>query len=82
VPAWSARNSRPRRRREPARTVDGGQAQADADKPWFGMLRSGIAPVSDQSVVVVDPAKFLGDAKSQDSVFVGLAKDAGDYVMA
>jgi hypothetical protein len=67
---------------EPAWTVGGGQAQAGAGQPWFGMLQSGTAPTSDQSVVVVDPAKFLGDAKNQDSVFAGLAKDAGDYVMA
>jgi len=67
---------------EPTWTVGGGQAQAGAGQPWFGMLASGTAPTSDQSVAVVDPAKFLGDAKSQDSVFVGLAKDATDYVMA
>jgi hypothetical protein len=46
------------------------------------MLQSGTSPTSDQSVVVVDPAKFLGDAQNQDGVFVGLAKDAKDYVMA
>jgi NPCBM-associated, NEW3 domain of alpha-galactosidase len=67
---------------EPSWTVGGGQAQADAGQPWFGLLASGTAPTSDQSVVVVDPATFLGDAKNQDSVFVGLAKDAQDYVMA
>jgi len=67
---------------EPAWTVGSGQAQAAADHPWFGMLQSGTAPASDESVVVVEPSKLLGDAKSQDSVFVGLAKDAGDYVMA
>jgi len=67
---------------EPAWTVGGGQAQAAAGQPWFGLLQSGTAPASDESVAVVAPAKLLGDAKSQDSVFVGLAKDAGDYVMA
>jgi hypothetical protein len=67
---------------EPTWSLGGGQAQASAGQPWFGMLQSGTAPTSDQSVVVVDPAEFLGDAKNQDSVFVGLAKDAKDYVMA
>jgi NPCBM-associated, NEW3 domain of alpha-galactosidase/F5/8 type C domain/Trehalase len=65
----------------PTWTLGAGQAQASAAQPWFGMLQSGVAPSSDQSVAVVDPAKLLGDAKNQDSVFVGLAKDAGDYVM-
>ncbi len=67
---------------EPTWTVGGGQAQAGAGQPWFGMLQSTAAPASDQSVVVVDPAKFLGNAQNQDSVFVGLAKDAKNYVMA
>lgn len=67
---------------EPTWTVGGGQAQATASQKWFGMLRSDTAPTSDESVTVVNPSKLLGDATSQDSVFVGLAKDAGDYVMA
>jgi hypothetical protein len=66
----------------PTWTAGGGQAQAGAGQPWFGMLQSAAAPASDQSVMVTDPAKFLGDAKNQDSVFVGLAKDAKNYVMA
>jgi hypothetical protein len=68
----------------PAWSIGGGQASASASSsaPWFGMLQSGAAPASDESVAVVQPAKFLGDATTQDSVFVGLAKDAEDYVMA
>jgi mannosylglycerate hydrolase MGH1-like protein/alpha-galactosidase-like protein/F5/8 type C domain-containing protein/glycosyl hydrolase family 65 len=69
----------------PIWSVGGGQASAStsasSSEPWFGMLQSGTAPASDESVTVVGPAKFLGDAKTQDSVFLGLAKDAKDYVM-
>jgi hypothetical protein len=65
----------------PAWSISGGQASASASAPWFGMLQSAAAPASDESVAVVTPAKFLGDAKTQDSVFVGLAKDDEDYVM-
>jgi hypothetical protein len=46
------------------------------------MLQSAAAPSSPQAVTIVDPAAFLGNAKTQDSVFVGWAKDATDYVMA
>jgi hypothetical protein len=65
----------------PTWTLGGGQAQATASQPWFGMLQSGTAPASGTSVAVIEPSKFLGDATNQDSVFAGLAADAGDYVM-
>lgn len=67
----------------PIWNIGGGQASASAGSgaPWFGMLRSGISPASDESVAVVTPSKFLGDATTQDSVFAGLAKDDEDYVM-
>jgi len=68
----------------PTWSTGSGQASASASSsaPWFGMLQSGAAPASDESVAIVQPAKFLGDATTQDSVFIGLAKDAEDYVMA
>jgi hypothetical protein len=66
---------------EPTWTVGGGSAQASASQKWFGMLQSGTSPASDESVAVVQPSKFLGDATSQDSVFVGLAENAENYVM-
>jgi len=67
----------------PTWSIGGGQASASASSsaPWFGMLQSGVSPASDESVTVVTPSKFLGDATTQDSVFVGLAKDDEDYVM-
>jgi hypothetical protein len=67
---------------QPTWTLGGGQAEADASQPYFGMLQSGSAPSTDESVAVVEPSTFLGDAKSQDSVFVGLAENASNYVMA
>ncbi len=66
----------------PAWSAEGGTAQASGSQPWFGTLQSAAAPASSQAVAVVDPATFLGDAKTQDSVFVGFVKDAKDYVMA
>jgi hypothetical protein len=67
---------------QPTWTLGGGQAEADASQPYFSMLQSGTAPATDESVAVVEPSTFLGDAKSQDSVFVGLAENASNYVMA
>jgi hypothetical protein len=66
----------------PAWSIGGGTARASGSQPWFGMLQSAAAPASPQAVAVADPAAFLGKAKTQDSVFVGFAKDAEDYVMA
>jgi hypothetical protein len=66
----------------PSWALGGGQAQASASQPYFGMLQSGAGPITDNSAAVLEPSRFLGDATSQDSVFVGLAKDASDYVMA
>jgi hypothetical protein len=66
----------------PAWSIGGGTARASGSQPWFGMLRSGAAPASSQAVAVVDPATLLGNAKTQDSVFVGFAKDAEDYITA
>jgi hypothetical protein len=66
----------------PSWSVGGGTASASNSQPWFGMLQSAASPASAQAVAIVDPATFLGNAKTQDSVFVGFAKDATDYVMA
>jgi hypothetical protein len=66
----------------PTWSIGGGKASASGSQPWFGMLQSAAAPASSQAVAVVDPATFLGNATTQDSVFVGWAKDATDYVMA
>lgn len=66
----------------PAFTAGGGQMQASLPTPFFGVLQSGTAPASDKAVSVLDAKQFLGDATSQDSLFTGFVKDAGDYVMA
>jgi hypothetical protein len=66
----------------PTWTVGGGKASASGSQPWFGMLQSAAAPASSQAAAIADPAAFLGNAKTQDSVFVGWARDATDYVMA
>jgi hypothetical protein len=66
----------------PGWSIGGGAARASGSQPWFGVLQSAAAPATSQAVAVVDPAAFLGNAKTQDSVFVGFAKDAKDYIMA
>jgi hypothetical protein len=67
----------------PTWTAGSGSATAsNAAEPWFGVLQSRAAPASDQAVSMVDVGSFIGDAKTQDSVFTGLVKDSTDYVMA
>lgn len=65
----------------PTWNVGGGQAAASAGTSYFGMLQDAAAPATSNSVVIVDPGRFLGNATTQDSVFIGLAADPGDYVM-
>jgi hypothetical protein len=67
----------------PQLTAGGGQLTATSDTPFFGILRSSAAPTSDQSAVTLDAARFTNDpGEAEDTLFVGLAKDDIDYVMA
>ena len=67
----------------PQLSVGGGQAAATAGQPFFGILQSAEAPTSSASAAVVDAGQFTNDpAEAEDTLFVGLAKDTADYVMA
>ncbi len=67
----------------PQLTAGGGRLSATSTTPFFGLLRSGASPASAQATVAVDAALFTNDpSESEDTLFVGLAKDDIDYVMA
>jgi hypothetical protein len=67
----------------PQFTVADGHAAATAGQPFFGILQSAVAPVSRGSAAVVDAGQFTNDpAEAEDTLFVGLAKDNANYVMA
>jgi hypothetical protein len=66
----------------PTWTVGGGQAAATAAQPWYGFLVSGTAPATSQATAVVDVKALGSGAVNHNSgVFVGLVKDASDYIM-
>lgn len=60
----------------------GGRLSASEDQRFFTMLDSGKSPGSSSSVVILDPAQFIGDAPAEDSLFIGLVKDNDDYICA
>lgn len=66
----------------PALTAGGGQLRASADQRFFALLDRGVSPTSADSVVVVDPAQFIGNVSHEDSLFVGLSRDGTTYVGA
>ena len=66
----------------PRISAGGGRLTASDDQRFFTLLDSGKSPGSPSSVVIVDPAKFIGDAPAEDSLFVGLVKDNDDYICA
>ncbi|SEG91690.1 Arylsulfatase A [Thermomonospora echinospora] len=61
-------------------TVTGGRLAVTADKMTHLVFRSDVAPGSDKVAIVLDPGAFA-QAGTQDTVFVGLAKDAGNYLL-
>ena len=66
----------------PTWTIGGGQASATAAEPWFGFLVSGQAPTAPEATAVVDVTALDSGAVNHNSgVFVGLVKDASDYIM-
>jgi hypothetical protein len=67
----------------PTWSIGGGLASATASQPWFGFLVSGSPPAADQSTAVVQvQALDSGSVNHNSGVFIGLVKDADDYVMA
>jgi hypothetical protein len=66
----------------PALSAGAGRLTASAAQPFFTLLDRGVSPSSTRSVVIVDPAQFIGTASREDSIFVGLVRDSGTYVGA
>ncbi len=60
--------------------VTGGRLAVTTDKMTHLVLRSDVTPGSDELAVVLDPGTFA-EAGTQDTVLVGLAKDAGNYLL-
>ncbi|MEV0326024.1 sulfatase [Micromonospora echinospora] len=60
--------------------VDGGRLAVTTDRMTHLVFRSDVAPGSDRVAVVLDPGTFA-EAGTQDTVFVGLARDAGNYLL-
>jgi hypothetical protein len=66
----------------PTWTIGDGAASAVAAEPWYGFLVSGTAPATPQATAVVDVEALGSGAVNHNSgVFVGLVKDASDYIM-
>jgi hypothetical protein len=66
----------------PTLTAGGGQLRADAGQRFFALLDRGVGGGSTDSVVIVDPARFIGTAAHEDSLFVGLSRDDTTYLGA
>ncbi|MHA4820336.1 sulfatase-like hydrolase/transferase, partial [Streptomyces aculeolatus] len=61
-------------------TVRDGRLEVSADRLTHLVLRSDTAPGSDEVAIVLNPGTFTGTG-AQDTVFVGLAKDAENYLL-
>ncbi|WP_377273596.1 discoidin domain-containing protein [Peterkaempfera sp. SMS 1(5)a] len=66
----------------PELSVADGVLRGSADQRFFTLLDRGTSPASADSVTIVDPAAFIGDAPNEDSLFVGLVRDDTTYVGA
>lgn len=64
----------------PALTAGGGRLTASADQRYFALFDRGVAPASNDAVVIIDPARFVGTNHNEDTFFLGLVKDADNYV--
>ncbi|MGH1564713.1 sulfatase [Mumia sp. DW29H23] len=60
--------------------VRDGQLAVTSSQLTHLVFRSDVSPSSDAVAIVLDPGTFA-EAGTQDTVFVGLAKDAGNYLL-
>ncbi|WP_187283207.1 sulfatase [Streptomyces sp. t39] len=60
--------------------VDGGRLSVSARRMTHLVFRSDVAPGSDEAVAVLAPGAFA-EAGTQDTVFVGVAQDAANYLL-
>jgi hypothetical protein len=66
----------------PTLAAGGGRLRASAGQRFFALLDRGVSPASADSVVIVDPAGFIGNASHEDTFFVGLSRDDTTYIGA
>ena len=64
----------------PSLTAGGGRLTATGTQQYFALFDRGLAPSSADSVVIIDPARFVGTNQHEDTFFFGLVKDASNYV--
>lgn len=67
----------------PTVTSGDGTLRASASRPFFALFDSGVTPASSDSLIILTAKSFIGgSAPSQDSLFLGLASNAQNYVTA
>jgi len=65
----------------PTLSVGGGQLSGSGSQPFFGLMDSGISPVSTDSALILTAKSFIGPAAAnQDSLFLGLDGGTANYV--
>jgi len=65
----------------PTLLVGGGQLSGSGSQPFFGLMDSGISPVSTDSALILTAKSFIGPAAAdQDSLFLGLNGGTANYV--
>src|SRR5215212_1321624 len=63
-------------------SVGGGVLSVNSNNKFFALFPTGESPVAPYASVIVDVKSFVGSARSEDTVYAGLVKDASNYVAA
>jgi hypothetical protein len=63
-------------------SIGGGVLSVARDNKFFALFRTAKSPVAPYASVIVDVRSFVGSARSDDTVYAGLVKDASNYVAA
>ena len=63
-------------------SIGGGVLSVNSSNKFFALLQTSESPVAPYASVIVDVKSFVGSARSEDTVYAGLVKDASNYVMA
>ena len=63
-------------------SIGGGVLSVARDNKFFALFRTAKSPVAPYASVIVDVRSYVGSARSDDTVYAGLVKDASNYVAA
>ncbi len=66
----------------PAPTVSESKLKVTSATPFFSMIGSEVAPGSNPAVTIVEVGQLAGGNMRENSLFTGLVKDQGTYVVA